>query len=353
MKKVAVLVFVLCLLLSGCTNWMGGSYSSVKPHSEPAKHTEQKTVPVYKYNDLTGAIASFVESGAKVGVVSMQYGSGEEHREEIEKAIREVQKTNPFAAYSVSGINYAFDEGLGQNTALVRVSYLPDRVHSDQIPRVQTTEQARNAIAQQLDECGAGVVLYFSATEQMDFVRFVEEYALQNPQTVMEKPTVTVSCYPKTGSHQVVALEFSYKSSQAELLSMQNKVAPVFSSAQQQVTGNWSQAEKTLRLYTFLMNRYEYNIRTSVTPAYSLLLNGEGDCRAFAMVYGAMCNQAGIDCRVVTGTKGGKPWTWNAVKLDGKYYYIDLLQCSENGVFALYEADKMTGYVWNAAPFRT
>ena len=44
------------------------------------------------------------------------------------------------------------------------------------------------------------------------------------------------------------------------------------------------------------MERYDYRIETSITPAYSLLRHGVGDSRAFAVVYAAMCQQAGLEC---------------------------------------------------------
>ena len=125
----------------------------------------------------------------------------------------------------------------------------------------------------------------------------------------------------------------------------------VFSSAAQHATGDWTAAEKAQRLYGFLMDRYEYNIQTSITPAYSLLLHGVGDSRAFAMVYSAMCRQAGLDGHVVTGTREGTSWVWNAVQIDGEYYYIDLLRCNESDGFRLYTQAEMTSYVWDYSAY--
>ena len=194
MKKAGVLILVLCLLLSGCGYWSGGSYSSVKPHTDSANQGEKKTIPVYKYEDLLEALSSLVESGAESGIVSMQYGSGDEHSAEIEAAIQDVQSTNPFAVYAVEHISYAFEEG--KNRCIVRISYLPDREQTNEILRVQSLDEVRETIGAQLDACGTGVVLYLDTQEQVDYAGFVEAYSLENPQTVMEMPAVTVKCYP-------------------------------------------------------------------------------------------------------------------------------------------------------------
>ena len=34
MKQFAVMILILCLLLSGCSTWLDGSYHSTKPHEE-------------------------------------------------------------------------------------------------------------------------------------------------------------------------------------------------------------------------------------------------------------------------------------------------------------------------------
>ena len=351
MKRILALVLALCLLLCGCSNWIDGSYSAVTPHTEPSNHGQRPTIAVYSYAELTAALSAIIENGTESSILSLQYGTDETNRRDVELAVREVQNRNPYAAYAVESIGYVFGASGGRNAVNVRVAYLPNRVRMDKIQMVQTAAEARRIVTQRLDECSPGVVLYFDIAGQIDYVQLVEDYAQENPQMVMEKPEVTVSLYPEQGQPQIVELKFTYQTSRVELRTMQNKVSPVFTSAQQYVAGSWSAAEKCLRLYTFLMERYDYNIQTSITPAYSLLLHGVGDSRAFAVVYGAMCRQADIECRVVTGTRDGVPWVWNVLKINETYYFLDLLRCNQTGVFTLYQQDEMDDYVWDYSAF--
>ena len=288
-----------------------------------------------------------MENGAESGMLSMQYDTEDAARADLDKAIREIRQNDPFAVYAVEEIGYVFGASGGRNAVSVQITYLQNRVRADKIQRVQTLEQVEQILAQHLNDCDAGVVLYFADPGRVDYAQMVADYALAYPQKVMEAPEVTVSLYPEEGIEQIVELKFSYQTSRAQLRTLQNKVAPVFSSAAQHVAGDWTAAEKAQRLYGFLMDRYEYNIQTSITPAYSLLLHGVGDSRAFAMVYSAMCRQAGLDGHVVTGTREGTPWVWNAVQIDGEYYYIDLLRCNEQDGFRLYTQGEMTNYVWD------
>ena len=351
MKKILALLLVLCLLLSGCSYWMNGSYTSVKPHKEPAYQAEKPAVQVENFEELMAALESLLENGAESGILSLQYNEDEKARADMDKAISKVRRTNPFAVYGVEMIEYSMGSSGGRNAASIQISYLPSRVRADKIQRVQTPLEAERIIAQCLDNCDASVVLYLENPEQADYDQIVADYALAYPQKVIETPEVAVSLYPEKGQKQIVEIKFSYQTSRAQLRTLQNRVAPVFTSASQYVIGNWTAEQKAERLYTFLMNRYEYNIQTSITPAYSLLLHGVGDSRAFAVVYGAMCREAGLDGYVVTGTRGGAPWVWNAVQIAGEYYYIDLLHCMEGNGFRLCTQAEMTNYVWDYSAY--
>ena len=95
------------------------------------------------------------------------------------------------------------------------------------------------------------------------------------------------------------------------------------------------------------MERATYEIQTSNTPSYSLLHHGVGDSRAFAVVYASMCRRAGLECRIVTGTRNGEPWTWNMVRDGELYFHVDLLRSSLSGGFREYTDGEMGGYVWD------
>lgn len=348
MKRIAALLIVGCLLLTGCSSWLDGSYSAIKPHVEYGQ-TENTAIPVYGYDELTAALISMVENGVESGILSMQYDE-ETARTDMEKAIWEVRRTHSFAAYAVENIEYDFGASGGRKAMSVKITYWRNRVRMDQIQRAATIEQVQQIIAQRLNACDAGVVLYFESQTQPDYAQLVADYALEFPQRVIETPEVTVNFYPEQGEKQIVELKFSYQTSRAQLRALQNKVAPVFVSAAEHVNGDWTAEEKAARLYAFLMERYEYSIQTSITPAYSLLLHGVGDNRAFAMVYGAMCRQADVDCYMVTGTRQNTPWVWNAVRIGDVYYYIDLLNSAETG-FRLWTQEEMADYVWDYSEY--
>lgn len=351
MKRMLILCLSLCLLLSGCSLLSRGSYSSATPHTEPSDQQNRPAIEVSDYAQLCSALTSLVAGNADRAMLTMLYDDEEVARQDMEDAVADVLKNDPFTAYAVEDIRYDFGASGGRKGVSVQIFYYPNRVRIDKIQRVKTLDQVQQIVSQRLDACDADVVLYFDNPENVDYVQMVADYALTYPQRVMEAPEVSVNLYPEEGQQQVVELKFTYQTSRVELRTLQNKVAPVFSSALQHVSGNRTDTEKAMRLYSFLMDRYEYNIQTSITPAYSLLQHGVGDCRAFAMVYAAMCRQADVECRVVTGTRSGESWVWNALQIDGEYYYLDLLRCNSEDRFRLYSKDEMYDYVWDYSAY--
>ena len=99
------------------------------------------------------------------------------------------------------------------------------------------------------------------------------------------------------------------------------------------------------------MERFDYSLETTITPAYSLLHEGVGDCTAFATVYAAMCRKAGLECHVVSGTREGEPWSWNLIYFMGNYFHVDLLFCSQTGGFAASLGSEMTDYEWDHSAY--
>lgn len=348
MKRMIGLILLLSLLLSGCGFWMNGSYSSVVPHTEPDSQGSTSAESVANYFQIKSSLIAMIINGAQSAVFAVGYESLQEAQQDMYKAINEVCETNPYAAYAVESIRYETGTGNGQNAFRVQISYLQNRVDVKTIRTVNDMEEAKQLIAEQLDACSAGVVFHCDSWGQKDYAQIVADYALQNPHMVIEQPEVTVNLYPEKGTKQIVELKFNYQTSRDSLRTMQSQVALVLASAEQYADRSAAEAEQFAQLYQFLMNRYSfYEIQTSITPAYSLLRHGVGDERAFAMVYAAMCRRIGLNCRVVTGTRNGEPWSWNVVKTGDVYYHVDLLHSREEGRFTMRTGEQMYNYVWD------
>lgn len=346
-KRLPALLLALMLMLSGCTGWMDGSYSSVHPHTERDQQTANQTVSVSNYRELEAALVEMVEENMETILLNVAQMDQEQLPDEMQRAIDSVLNTNPIGAYAVENITYEQGTSGGQNALSVTVTYNHNRSEIPRMKQARDMDEVRNIVADTMGQCESRVVLLTREYEAVDIAQFVTSYAEENPDVIMETPQVTVNTYPEEGGERILEIVFSYQSNRDSLRQMQSRVRPLFTSAELYVTGNQSEYEKYDLLYSFLMERHEYQVKTSITPSYSLLIHGVGDSKAFATVYAAMCRRAGLECSVVSGTLNGEPVFWNMIRDGDLYRHVDLLYCSTMGRFHPCTDQEMVGYVWD------
>lgn len=351
MKRLFILCACLCLLLSGCHTILDGNYLWTSPHQIQENPGDEDMLQATNYDELLTALAGMAENGTENGIIYISQYASSHFEKEMKKAVKATLENNPIAAYAVDEILWEEGTSSGQKAVAVSISYLHNRTEIRKIQHVATTEQAEEKIFAALKNVASGLVLYLEDYEHTDFLQSVEKYTLANPQYIMETPQITVNVYPRWGASRVIELKFAYQTPKDSLENMQRQVAPIFSAARLYVTGDAEDYQKFSQLYSFLTERFEYKFETSVTPAYSLLRHGVGDSKAFSTVYAAMCQTAGLECQVVSGTHLGERWYWNLIYVNGNYYHLDLLMCSKAGFFQMRMDDEMQGYVWDYSAY--
>ena len=350
-KARLVLLFAAGLSLSGCINWMDGSYVSVTPYREPSAQEDQTMLSAATYMQLRDVLVDMVESGRESGLISVSNMGQHLITPYMNQAITHATRENPIGAYAVDQITYELGTTSGHSALAVSISYNHNRAEIRGIKECDSMEAVNKQISMALNNCEAGVVLLINGYRDTDFTQQVQDYADNYPEFVMELPQTTVNMYPEKGSVRLVELKFTYQTSRESLRDMQNRVKPLFDSARLYVSGEASAREKYAQLYAFLMERATYEIQTSITPSYSLLHHGVGDSRSFAVVYASMCRWAGLDAMVVSGMVDGNPRFWNIICCDGVYYHLDLLRCNEQGQMRIHSDDQMQGYVWDYSAY--
>ncbi len=83
-------------------------------------------------------------------------------------------------------------------------------------------------------------------------------------------------------------------------------------------------------LYDYLCDNVQFDLENLYNEedllkytAYGAVSEGKAVCQGFAQLYYRLAKAAGLDCRIVTGTRAGENHAWNIVKLDGKWYHVD------------------------------
>lgn len=340
-----ILLIVLLLSVSGCSMF-SETYVYERPH-QGGKHSTQSSQQIASsYPEILSALSTLIGEGETSGVIILSDLNEQVGQSYMQAAVKNVVLQDPVAAYAVEQINYDMGFNAGRIAVAVQIDYSRSRADIAGIQTVRNIHEAEQLIGQCLEQALGAVVFCVEQFEQTDFSTVVSRYAEANAGMVMETPEVMTAVYPHSGSKRLVELTFTYQNTREELLKMQALVRPVFTAAELFVQGNSSTRTKYQQLHSLLMERADYKFQKSATTAYSLLLEGVGDSHAFACVYAQLCNQAGLECRVVNGTYNGKQWSWNRVVISNRVYYIDVINAERTGRVQFRTASEMTGYVW-------
>lgn len=88
--------------------------------------------------------------------------------------------------------------------------------------------------------------------------------------------------------------------------------------------GKASEYEKIKAIHDYIITMVSYDRTLSRYSAYNAFFDKSAVCLGYAAAAYRMFTEAGLDCRIISGLAGGEEHVWNIVKLDGKWYNIDL-----------------------------
>ena len=57
--------------------------------------------------------------------------------------------------------------------------------------------------------------------------------------------------------------------------------------------------------------------------AYAALCKKKAVCQGYSTLFYRMCEEAGVDAKVITGSSKGENHAWDIVEIKGKYYNVD------------------------------
>lgn len=348
-SRVLALILALSMLLSGCSLF-DGYYVSVTPYRQQSDYSQSEAISAQNYYQLRMALQQLVDSGTQSSVIHIADYDPQTAESNLKDVINYVKNLYPIGAYAVENISYEIGTGSGKPAIALTITYNRSRGEIRRIRDVRNMEKASEVLGDALKNFNTVLAMKIEEYQNVDFIQLVEDYAEAHPELVIEVPTVAVEVFGN-GASRVVELSFSYQTNRESLKQMKTQMQPIFDSAALYVSGEAQDRQKFSQLYSFLMERFDYSLETSITPAYSLLCHGVGDSRAFARTYASMCRRAGLECKIVTGTRNGEPWTWNMVLDNGYYYHVDLLRSSALGGFKELVDGDMAGYVWDYSAY--
>ena len=97
-----------------------------------------------------------------------------------------------------------------------------------------------------------------------------------------------------------------------------------------------SEYNKVKIINDYLVKRFEYDNSLKSNNAYLALTTNTTTCQGYAMTAYKMFKKANIENRIVLGTINNIPHGWNEVKINGKWYNIDITNNDYTGSYKFF-----------------
>lgn len=361
MRRLIPLLLALLLGLTACDSLIKREHLSVTPHIEASIPSSQppitnSPIEISDRTELRGAVLSFIRDWTEQGFLQVRNYSGDINAD-LEETIRYATQEDPIGAYAVDYIDAELSGTAEEGAVALSIVFRRSAAEIDAIITVSGNSSAYDKICQALCSFDVALTLRIRNYREADFEQLIYQYCLDNPSLVPVLPTLSAQVYPKEGESRILELHFGYPVSKEELRLIQSEVQTIMNSASSYVRSGKSDLEQAQLLCRFLSTRFSYTLSDSFPqmPAYALLCRGEAHSFSFASVFYAQCLSAELDCLIVSGNRGEVPHYWNLLRIDGKYYHIDLLRSLEQGETELHLLSSQElleeGYSWQAEAY--
>lgn len=350
--QLAALFLALALALSGCGGILVNEYTAETPHVEQHAVSDDDALTAENYLSLKNAILSFVEDGVEEGLIRIYDYSGDVE-EDLSAATYEVAKTDPLGAYAVDYMTHDCALIVSYYEAHISIKFRRTPEEIAAIQRVTGAYTLEELLQQTMIEGGESLVARLSYFNDQDVEEMTRKFYEENPAVIMERPQVSVNVYPDSGYVRIVEIRLEYDRPAEELLELREAVATNVRAAREYVRYRSTEAGKLQLLYTYLQERFAYDVGETTTPVYSFLCEGIAGGEGCAKSLQLICDEMGLECRTVSGNRGGEPHDWNIVCVDGDYRHVDLLRALSEGQepLPLYTDGEMTDYFWDAEAY--
>jgi transglutaminase/protease-like cytokinesis protein 3 len=118
-----------------------------------------------------------------------------------------------------------------------------------------------------------------------------------------------------------ITLSTVYRTTLKQEKALGDKIASVLKSLDLEGSTDY---EKVKAIHDYIIKRVSYDQTYQKYTAYNALINKSAVCQGYALAAYRLFTEAGIDCRIISGTAKGSAHAWNIVKVSGKWYNIDL-----------------------------
>lgn len=123
------------------------------------------------------------------------------------------------------------------------------------------------------------------------------------------------------GGSATLSFSADYKTSLQQEKAVDTKVKSIVKSLKLEGKSDYA---KVKAIHDYIINNTSYDESLEKHSAYNALIDKSAVCEGYTLAAYRLFTEAGISNRVITGYAGGDSHAWNIVKVNGKWYNIDL-----------------------------
>jgi hypothetical protein len=341
MKRLLLLLLIMAALLTGCS-FFDETYlvESDFPLPDRKDSGSRDTVTVTNLSDLREAIRNTVAAGASERTIVFDSSYTGNPTEDLASACWQVRTEDALCAYCVENIAYEMTQIVSRTETKLNVSYSSGALPVEEIISMPyaTDLNARIAEAISSGKKRLAILINRSILTSENMVQRFSEVYREHPGLAPQEPHVSVSLFSGSPSQRLYEILLTNDLSETE-----------FKREKEELDAIVFPPEDETEEYSIALDAFE-RLSGCCDPAgpptvYAALVEKDASPEGIALGFVELCRRGGLECMIVDGQKDWEDHCWNIVRVDGRYYHVDLFAGMEEG-FLKSDTDFWGSYRW-------
>lgn len=343
-KRIAALLCVLALTLTGCSSMLERDYVSVTRHVEYPVNDDSSILQAESYQGLVSALLYFVSEHAETGVIHLSNYVGDVGSD-LDAACREVMEEDPFGAFALKSIVHSHTRIVSYYEVSLTFEYARSAAELDSIVPISSLRPLSGVLTAAMtrfdERCAVSLSLFTG--DEASLLTQIRQLWLDTPLASPARPDVRVKLYPDSGLSRVAEFTFDWGEEPDDLSAYSSEL---LSAAQRLLQDlNLPIGELTAEtLLSVLPQRVVFDPAGGFS-AYDALVNGTANAQGMASALCLLCHLTGAEATVVEGRRNGEPAFWLISATPDGYRHLD--PTADAPFCAVDEEFRALGYEWS------